>query len=334
MNKFVKHTAFLFFLLFITNESHGENIKIKLVLKWKHQSQFAGFYIAKEKGFYEKQGLDVEFIEGGLRKKALEAVFTGRADFAITSPEQHIISRSQGKDTIAIAAIYRKSAVVFLSKKDSKITSPYDFKGKVIAAKIRDINGGASEFQIQFYAMMEKLGINPKELSLVQYDCRYKGFYNGEVDVTPAYSICGLIKVKNKGLEPNIIWPGNYKIRFYSDILITNETIAKKDPGLVLKFLRASLEGWEFATENIDETIDIVLKYAKKKDKNLQKKMLEASFPLIYTGTDYIGHMSTEIWNKMHKTLVDQKILENPIPDFKSSYSIYFLNKIYEEKLR
>ena len=330
MKKTALSALFIFCFSLHSSILNAKSFKTGIILKWYHQSQFAGFYVAQEKNFYKKENLDVEIFEGGPDKKPLENVFDGSADFGITSPEELLTAREENKDIVAIAAVFRKSAVVFLSKKNSKILTPFDFPGKTIAAKSIVKGGGASEFEIQLKSMLKNLDIKESSVNLTNYDHSYKNFYNGNADITPAYITAGLVKIKSRGITPNIIWPGDYKIRFYSDIIITNRTVIKKDPELVFKFLKASLKGWQFATEDIEETLDIILKYSKIKDRKLQKDMLEASFPLVYTGSDYIGYMSDKIWKEMHDILLEQQILKKPLKNLEKAYSLEFLQMIQE----
>ncbi|WP_320045253.1 ABC transporter substrate-binding protein [uncultured Desulfobacter sp.] len=301
---------------------------VRLQLKWYHQAQFAGCYVAIEKGFYKDHGIKVTLIEGGPGKNQSQALVEHKADLAISSPEDLLMYRSQGQPITAISAIYQKSAVVFLARQDSGIVTPSDFAKKVIAAKS---NGGIADFALQFDALMKNLQVDRSKIVLVPFDTEYKGFMDGSVDITPAYFTGGLIKLLTWGLNVNIIYPGDYRVRFYSDILMATDDLIKTDPGLLQGVVTATLKGWQFAIENIDSSIPIILKYARIKDAQLQRKMLEAAVPLVYNGEKRIGWMSREEWSHMHDILLDQKIINEPIAPIDKVFTNNFIPTTFTE---
>lgn len=301
---------------------------LRLQLKWYHQAQFAGYYVAIEKGFYKDHGIEVALIEGGPGKNQSQALVEHNADLAISSPEDLLMNRSLGNPITAISAIYQKSAVVFLSRQDSGIVTPSDFAKKIIAAKSND---GIADFSLQFDALMKNMQVDRSKIVLVPYDAEYKGFKDGIVDITPAYFTGGLIKLLTWGVKVNIIYPGDYRVRFYSDILMATDDLIETSPGLVQGAVTATLKGWQFAIENIDLTIPIVLKYVRIKDARLQRKMLEAAVPLVHTGEKRIGWMSREAWLHMHNILLDQKIISAPISPIDKVFANKFVEKTYTE---
>ena len=120
--------------------------EVTVQLKWVHQAQFAGFYWAQEKGYYAQENLKVRFREGGQGIDSAQPVISGEADFGVITPEDVLIKRSQGAPLTAIAAIYRRSAVVFVALADSGIIRPSDFLGKTVAAA--GIGGSIRDFDI------------------------------------------------------------------------------------------------------------------------------------------------------------------------------------------
>ena len=155
-----------------------------LQFKWVRQAQFAGFYVALEKGFYAAEKLNVDLISGGNTVDVARSLSSGSADFAVLALEDIIIKRSPGMPLTAIAAIYRRSAVVYLSMSDSGITRPMDFLGKTVAAGGKQ--GSVRDFEFQLAAMMKTLGLDFSAVKVVPYDPGYTGFYSGAVDVTGA----------------------------------------------------------------------------------------------------------------------------------------------------
>jgi len=328
---------FLILLLLIaifaceTQQAKRAPDEVTLQLKWVHLPQFAGFYMAQEKGYYTQENIKVTFLEGGQGIDSAESVISGKADFGVVAPEDILIKRSQGVLLTAIAVIYRRSAVVYLSMADSGIVRPADFLGKKVAAA--GTAGAVRDLEFQFYALMKKLGLDSKKLKIVNFDPDYVAFYKGEVDVTAAYATTGLIKMRQKGLKLNLIWPSDFGIHFYSDTLATTDRLISEKPDLVTRFLRATLKGWQDAIEEYRQAVTVTLKYSQIKDPQLQTTMMEAMLPLVHTGEDRIGWMKAEVWQGMYQILLEQKVLTRPF-DVGQSYSIRFLNEIYGGKAK
>lgn len=335
MKKVINISIVLILLVFMIVSCTPPEIKtppdeVTVQLKWVHQAQFAGLYMAQEKGYYAEENITVTFLEGGQDIDIAENIITGKADFGMLSPDEILIKRSQGYSLNAIAAIYRRSAVVFLSKADSGIVRPQDFLGKTVAASD---TGGSAEFQIQLIAMMKKLQLDISQVNVVTYDPDYTAFIKGEVDVTPAYSTGGLIRLREQGLKLNLIWPSDYGIHFYSDSLATTDKMISENPELVIRFLRATLKGWRDAIGDYTQAVDITLEYAQVPDSRLQTAMMEAMLPLVHTGEDNIGWMKPEIWHGMYDTLLDQGLLADPF-DVNQAYTLRFLEEIYGSEAR
>jgi len=303
--------------------------EVKLQLKWVHQAQFAGFYMAQEKGYYDKENIKITFLEGGKDIDVAQRVVSGEADFGVLAPELILTKRSQGAPLIAIAAIYRRSAVVFVSMADSGIVRPSNFLGKKVA--IGGEGEGIRDLRLQFNALMKKQNLNTSKVKIVPWDASLESFLQREVDVTSCYSTGNLIKLRQKGLKPNLIWPSDYGIYFYSDTLAATDKMISDKPDLVLRFLRASLRGWRDAVEDYKQAVNVVLKYAQIKDPEFQTAMIEAMLPLIHTGEDQIGWMKDEAWKGMYQILLEQKLLEKSF-DMNQAYSLKFLNDIYGGK--
>ena len=328
---FGKSSVFLLLSLFLCGcdapDSPKPVDKVTLQIKWVHQAQFAGFYMAQEKGYYDSENIEVTFLEGGQAINPTESLLSGKADFSVVSPEDLLIKRSQGAPLTAIAAIYRRSAVVFVARADSGIVSPADFSGKTIALE----GEGVRDFELQFYAMMKTLKLNRAEVKIMTYDPKYTGFFEGKIDVTPAYYTGGVTRMRQRGLDLNLIWPSDYGLRFYSDILITTEKMIEEKADLVTRFLRASIKGWQDAVGDYEQAVASTLKYARVKNPQLQTAMMEASLPLIHTGRGRIGTMDIETWQEMYVILKEKNLLASSF-DIKKVYDMRFLNKIYGVK--
>ncbi len=308
------------------NSTHWSPDMVTVQLKWHHQAQFAGFYVARAMKYYRNEDLVVRFLEGGQGIDLAQTIIDGEAQFGIMSPEDVLIKRAKGAQLTAIAAIYRRSAVVYAAMADSGIVRPTDFQGKTLA--IKGTGGGIRDFEFQLYAMMEKLDLDLSRVKLVTFDPTYTDFYNGTVAVTAAYLTGGVIKMRQRGYAVNLIWPGDYGVHFYSDILVTSDQMITQEPELVERFLRATLKGWTAAIGAPESAVLETLRYARIKDQRLHAAMLDRLVPLVHTGEDRIGWMKGEDWQQMHDVLFHQGLIR-ALPDVQKVFTTRFLEKIY-----
>lgn len=333
--RILQSLSLMFFVIFVLSacsqsEPQKKLDEVTVQLKWVHQAQFAGFYMAQEKGYYQEENLKVNFLPGGSGVDITGTILSSEADFGVVASEMVLIKRQQERAPItAIAAIYRRSATVYVAKKESGIIAPADFLDKTVAA--RAAGESAREYEYQLMAMMNKLGLDVTRIKIAPYDPQYVDFKSDKIKVTAAYLTGGVIRLRREGLGLNIIWPGDYGIQFYSDTLVTTEKMIKQQPELVKRFLRATLRGWREAIGNAEKAAEISLKYAKIKDLQYQLDMMNGLRPLVDTGQDHIGWMTISAWQKMHNILIEQGILTDRMLDFDNVCNTDFLGSIYSE---
>jgi len=301
--------------------------RVTLQLKWLHQAQFAGFYLAKEKGYYAKENIDITLIEAAADTDIIDRVVSGQADFGVHSADSILLGRSQGKPVTGIAVIYKHSPVVFVSLANSGIKSPEDFLDKTTA-----LDGAAfADARLQFFAMMEKLGLDKTRIKTVPYEYDFASFKSGGVPITYSYTTGGLIRLLQQGIQVNQILPEDYGIHMYSDTLFTSDALIINNPDLVTRFVRASLKGWQDAIGDPKEAVRVTMQYAREKDFTVQSKMMEAQLPLVYDGEDVVGWMRPEVWSGIYQTLSDQRLLDQPF-DPATAYTTIFITNIYGGK--
>jgi NitT/TauT family transport system substrate-binding protein len=294
---------------------------ITMQLQWTHQAEFAGFYAADQNGYYAEEGLAVTFLQGGATVDHMAAVQEGKAQFGTTSADALITARDQGKSLRAIAAVFRRSPTVFVTLADSGITRPQDFAGKTIRT--------VTSITPTLHAMTSFVGLSPSQYNEITLPSDVSMFASGEVPVWGMFITGQAVAIKQAGYKINIIYPDNYGVHFYGDVIIATDETIKNNPDLVLRFLRASLKGWTFAVENPAAVGSIVVKAEPKADVAVENERMITSLPLINTGEDHIGWMKEELWSGMEKTLREQGILSKPM-DISQIYDLQFLDEIYK----
>lgn len=295
--------------------------EVTVQLSWLHHAEFAGFYAAEQEGYFAEEGLQVSFVQGGPEVDFISPVADGSAQFGIAQPADLILARAAGKPLRSIAVIYRRSPIVFFALAGSGITRPQDFIGKTIRT--------STTMDLTLQAMMSRAGIPPGQYETVYLPSDVAMFASGEVPVWGGFLNGLLLQVQREDHPIYIVYPDDYGIHFYADVLITTDELIAQSPDLVLRFTRAVLKGWTFAVENPATVGALVQKYAPQADAQLEIAKMTASLPLVNTGEDFIGWMRPEIWSGMEQTLREQGVLSAPL-DVTQVYTLQFLEAIYK----
>jgi len=273
--------------------------KITLQLKWHHQFQFAGYYAAQSKGFYQQENLDVHIIEGGDNMPALKQVLSGAAQYGIGDSDI-LLSRMNGKPVVAIASIFQHSPYVLLSLRENKINTPQDLIGKRI---MLSNDQGATQFK----AMMNKAGIGLDRVTLLSHSWNLQDLIKGNTDVISAYATAEPAQLEAMGYHPSILSNQKYGVDFYGDILFTNEREITAHPERVDAFLRATKKGWAYAFEHREEIARLIAGMPDVAEHGITYDILlkEAGIMEPYVLSDVVefGHMNIERWESIAKTL-------------------------------
>ncbi len=300
--------------------------EVPVQLPWTHSVQFAGFYAAAQQGYYAEEGLQVSLLPApGAGTDTIALVIDGTADLGVTFGAGLVAARSQRLPVTAIATIYRRYALVFMTLADSGIARPHDFPGHTIRTLVP---GGSA---VAFQAMMTRLGLDPDSVEQVDVGFDLSPFLAGELDIWPGYITNEVLTAREQGYEVNLILPGDYGIHLYGDVLFTTDELIEENPDLVTRFLRATLRGWQWAVENPEEAGPLALRYDPTLDAAHQAAMMEASVPLIHTGEDHIGWMREEVWRGTHDILLEQGLVDGPV-DVDEVYTMRFLHTIYGDE--
>ncbi|MBN8705361.1 MAG: ABC transporter substrate-binding protein [Bacteroidetes bacterium] len=251
----------LFLLLLQLIPSTGktqELTPVTLQLKWKHQFQFAGYYAAIEKGFYEDAGLEVKLVEAVEGQNSNEAVFNGKAEFGVCTSDI-LMMKAKGHQPVVLATIFQHSPLILLASQKSGINHIQDLPGKRIALEPNTAD---------IIAYMSDEGVPLEKCILDNHEFDVNKLIRGEVDAISAYSTdepFALIELK---IPYTIISPVMGGIDFYGDGLFTTDSLMRNNPDLVSRFREASLKGWTFAMEHPEEIIDLIYeKYSQRHSK-------------------------------------------------------------------
>jgi signal transduction histidine kinase len=293
--------------------------KIVLQLRWNHQFQFSGYYMAKWLGYYEEEGLDVEiksaFPNSDTILYATEEVSEGRADFGVGAADI-LIAQNNGANLSIVASIFQRSAAEFTMKPDASFNSVVDFTKLNTARRKNDL------IDIELQAMLISEGINPNKLKLYEEtrgDFSVEDLTTGKFDVVPGYLGTISFYGKKAGFDLRVVKPIDYGIDFYGDSLFTRRSLATDNPELVEKFRRASLKGWQYALEHPEEAVTRIVHEFNFKDQSLadlieynSAQSKNVSNLTLYPVVE-VGNINPYRWSQMQDVLSKLKIVDKDV---------------------
>ena len=237
--------------------------ELTLQLKWVTQAQFAGYYVALEKGFYEEEGLDVTIKPGGPDIAPTQVLAGGDADVVIDWMPSALAAREKGLPLVNIAQPFKRSGMMLTCRADTGIKSPADFPGKTLGVWFF-----GNEYP--FLSWMSQLGI-PTDGSEGGVTVLKQGFnvdplLQGQADCISTMTYNEYWQVIDAGFTPEQLVTFKYEDQgvatLEDGLYVLEDRLA--DPEFkdeLVRFVRASMKGWRWAEENQEEAAEIVLEY-------------------------------------------------------------------------
>ena len=264
---------------------YGENHlkKVSLMPQWIPQAQFAGYMVAKEKGFYRDAGLDLNLLVGGPGKNGFCSLADSEATFCTGWLSTAIEKRASGVRLVNISQITQRSALLLVALKKSGIREPKDLNGKKVGYWV-------GEFQVPVQAFIKKHDLRVK---MIPNYTTVTILLKNAVDAVAAMWFNEYHTLLNSGYNEDELIKlslGELGADFPEDGLYCMEDTFKADPQMCAALVSASLKGWSYAFNHQEEAINIVMKYAKTAN----------------TGT-----------NRAHQTWMLQKMKDLILPDGK-----------------
>jgi NitT/TauT family transport system substrate-binding protein len=283
--------------------------QLTLQLKWVADAQFAGYYVAKDKGFYKDEGLDVTIKAGGPDVNPSQVIAGGGADVVVDWMPSALATREKGVPLVNIAQVFQKSGLMLTCRKDSGIKTPADFKDKTLGVWF-----GGNEYP--FLNWMNKLGLktdgsaggvkvlkqgfNVDPILQKQADCISTMTYNEYWQI-----------IESGQLKADDLITFKYEdegVTTLEDGLYTLDS-SLKDPAKVeklAKFLKASMKGWDYAAAHTDEAVKIVLDNDETgaQTEGHQKTMMEEIAKLLGNNPKGTGYLDEAAFDRTVKTLM------------------------------
>ncbi|HEY2272815.1 MAG TPA: ABC transporter substrate-binding protein [Jatrophihabitantaceae bacterium] len=287
------------------SDGAGTTTNVTLQLQWVTQAQFAGYIAAFEKGFYTKQGLNVNIVPAGTDTvPQLTVDDGGSADYAVAWVPKALQSREKGADITDVGQVFQRSGTLQISFKKNNITSVADLKGKTVGDW-----GFGNEYEL--FAGMTKDGLDPsKDVKIVKQDFDMNAFLSGDIDAAQAMiynEYAQVLEAKNpatgKLYQPsdlNVINWNQVGTAMLQDGIWAN-TKKLQDPAFqatTVKFLTASYQGWIYCASNPQDCRDMVVKAGSKLGASHQLWQTNEVNKLIWPSPQGIGMVNKSAWDQ------------------------------------
>ena len=327
---------FLFLFIYLINislyskDNESVNLeKIKLQLQWKHQFEFAGFYAAKEKGFYKDAGLDVDFIEFNPNKNIIDEVVANKADYGL-SYSSLVVDYMQGKPIVFVANFFKQSPLVLVTQENIYTSSDLESKKNI---GLTDINH--KEIVL---TMLKKNNTIANDSEYILKKSTIEDFINKKVDALSVFSTNEIFTLNKLGVNYNILDSESFGVKFYDLNLFTTNKELINNPARIEKFKQASIKGWEYTLSHKEELINIIIEKYNTQNKSKEALLFEANQIeyLMLTNVYPIGSIDSErlqvIADNFSNSLSMDKISEEKLKSFIYKSDINSIELSDEEK--
>ena len=282
---------------------------VRVQLQWFAQSQFAGYYVALDKGFYEAQCLDVTILEGAVEIVPQQVLATGGAEFGLAWVPKALVSREGGADIVNIAQVFERSGTLEVSFADSGIESPEDWAGKKVGNW-----GFGNEFELT--AAISQAGV--EDVELVGQDFTMTALLNGDIDAAEAMIYNEYAQVL-EAVNPDtgeLYQPEDLNVIDFNEVgtamlqdavWVNAEWIAEEgNEDIATRFLTATFQGWIHCLDNFDECVQVVLDNGSTLGQSHQEWQLNEILGLIFPATNGIGVMNEALWDQTAAVATEQ----------------------------
>ena len=285
---------------------------------------FVAAYVAETMGYFRDQHLDVE-IRHASSGEHLKLLIAGDVDVT-TASGASVLKRRADPDlpVVAFALFGQQSQQAFVALKDSGIETPKDWEGKIFGYK--------TSVPPEYLAILEANGVDRSKITEVRVGFDPRILTEGKVDILAVFNSNEPDTIRRLGFEVNVWDPSEFGVPSMGLTYITRDTLIEEASDKTERFLKATLKAVQYALDNPDEALDIVMKYAPNAERDHQKFMLETELRDLQSSlTDEhgLGWMTDEQWKALYEQLVEYNALPKPF-DYRTAFTDRFLRAVYK----
>ncbi len=293
--------------------------KIKLPMGYIPNIQYAPFYVAVEKGYFAKEGIEIEF-DYSFETDGVALVGAGNLPFAVASGEQVLLARAQGLPVVYTFAWYQQFPISVISKADLNIKTPADLRGKTIG-----LPGLFGANYIGLQALLFSAGLTPSdvEMEAIGFN-QVEAFAAGQKDIVVGYTGNEPLILASQGYDVSELRVADY-VQLAANGIISNETTIANEPDLIRSMARALAHGISDTIANPEEAYTISTKYVENladQNKDLQMQILNTTIG--FWKADRIGYSDPQAWENMNNLIVKMALIPAPV-DLTKAYTNEFI---------
>lgn len=285
--------------------------KVNLRLDWVFGSEHAPIFLAKEKGFFRDEGIDVNILAGEGSTVTVKLVGNRTTEFGYAGADQALMAYGRDLQVVSTAVILQKSPSAIIFPKSSGIKSLKDLYGKTLGVQLR------SNTEKQWRAVEKIQNIDNSKIKEVPADRAIAQLIaNKSIEAGVAFYFNDGLKLVSDGTPMDWILFSDVGLPIYSTALVTNADLIKENPDLVHRFTRAFVKGWVYSQAHPQEALELFLKANPTVDPKYSALKLPEVLKLTQTADtekNGIGYSSKENWEAMQKALIGMEMMQTPV---------------------
>jgi len=293
-----------------TTTTTAAPVAVSLRLPWFINAQFAGSLVALEKGYFADEGLDVTINPGGFDVNSITLVASGTDTFGLHDTGSLLFARAEGIPLVSVGTFLQKHPGAVMALADSGISTLDDFKGKTIG-----FQEGGPWMLVQ--AMLTKNGIDPASMKQVTVGFDLSPLFNGDVDLFTVFATNEPLLAEEQGFNVNVFVPYDYGVETSANALFTTEDYLAAHGDVACAMERAMAKGWDYALDNKDEAVDIVLAASPEElSRDHEMKALELLDGFVRTPDSVkngLGYMTEQRWQTTEDVLAQYGGLDSSL---------------------
>lgn len=293
-----------------------ELMHIQLPMAYIPDPQFAPFYVAAARGYYEEAGFEVEF-DYSFETDGISLVGAGELPLAIVSGEQVILARAQEIPVVYVMAWYQDFPVAVVSKESAGIETPQDLTGHTVG-----LPGFFGATYVGYWGMLSASGIDPESIPAEEIGfTQVEALLEDRVEAVVGYANNEPVQLRQQGEPVNVLYVADY-IDLVANGIISNEQTIAENPELVQRFVDATLRGLEETLADPQAAYEISKQYVEGLDDS-RMPVLEASLPM--WEAEVLGQTSPAAWEQTQQILLEAGLLDEAVPDLEAAYTNQFI---------
>ena len=273
---------------------------VSLQLKWRHAFQFAGYYMAKELGYYQAAGLDVDIRAAEPGTDVVGDVVSGRATYGVGTSSL-VLERKAGQPVVVLGVVFQHSPQVLVARLDSPMQNIHAIAGKRLI-----LEPNAEEL----LHYLKREGVPLDSLQLLPHSFSVQDLIDGKIDAASAYVTSEPYFLLKAQVDHLIFTPRSAGIDFYGDNLFTSTQEVQQHGARVRAFTAASMRGWEYAMAHPEAAIDLILaKYAPQAEREFLRFEAGQMAPLVAASLVAPGYMNSGRWQHIVDSYAEMGML-------------------------